>query len=78
MNASVMIKVDNDLKKRFSATAKAQGASMTFLLKNFMEAYADNPNSVNVVIDESVLDAAWQTEAVGRKMQELSQTLKDA
>ena len=76
MNTSILIRTDADLKKRFEAQAKRQGLSMTFLLKSFMETYAERPEILKVSFDEDVLDAYWTSPERNPSLKKLAHTLE--
>jgi hypothetical protein len=76
MIASILIRTDARLKKRFETLAKRQGLSMTFLLKSFMEAYSEKPEILKVGFDEGALDAYWTSAESGKSLKKLAQTLE--
>ena len=76
MTASILIRTDANLKKRFETQAKRQGLSMTFLLKSFMETYSEKPEILKVGLDEAALDTYWTSAKSGKSLKKLAQTLE--
>ncbi|EKD65991.1 MAG: hypothetical protein ACD_49C00070G0015 [uncultured bacterium (gcode 4)] len=76
MTASILVRTDTDLKKRFEEQAKRQGLSMTFLLTSFMKTYSDAPDIIKVGLDEEIIDNSWKSAKTSKSMKSLSKTLQ--
>ena len=75
MTTSIIIRADEALKERFEMQAKHQGLTMTFVLKNFMKMYAENPGIMRLEIDEDAIDRSWESPNATLSLKSLSKTL---
>lgn len=67
---------DVETKQAIKAAARKRGLSVSLYILRATGFESVEPDSI--MVDEATLDAAWQTDAVGVKMKELSTTLKRA
>ena len=72
---SIIVRTDSALKKRFEKQAKNRGLTMTFLIRSFMETYAENPDIMKVGMDEELLDQAWQSAKARASVNSMFETL---
>ena len=56
MTSQLLTRIDTDLKNRFKARAQEQGLSMDFLVNIFIKTYTEKPESVQVYVDDEMLD----------------------
>ncbi len=56
MTSQLLTRIDTDLKNRFKARAQEQGLSMDFLVNIFIKTYTEKPESVQVYVDDDMLD----------------------
>lgn len=73
---SLLLRLDESLKKEFETLTSQKGLSMNFVLTNFVRAYTKNPDIIRVSFDETAFNQAWDSPEVRKGLSNLGKSLK--
>ncbi len=80
MTTQVLFRTDTKLKSEFKQKVQSSGLSMDYVFNVFMKTYVNNPQIMEVYIDEDAFDemirGSFETPEARKSMNSLFETLK--
>ncbi len=80
MTSQVLFRTDTKLKSEFKQKVQSNGLSMDYVFNIFMKTYVNNPQIMEVYVDEEAFDAmirkSFDTPEAKKSMNSLFETLK--
>jgi len=80
MTTQVLFRTDPKLKSQFKEKVQSSGLSMDYVFNIFMKTYVNNPQIMDIYVDEDAFDemirSSFETPEAKKSMNSLFETLK--
>ncbi len=80
MTSQVLFRTDSKLKSKFKEKVQSSGLSMDYVFNVFMKTYVNNPQIMDIYVDEDAFDemirSSFSTPQAEASMKSLFETIK--